>query len=113
MLGDSLNQAIKNLIETTLDKRVFKPMEKTFEEMEKNVTVLSLPYHNWFIRNPSNWNIVCWTGVTIAALTVKKDQAERSKFLEYALDNTKIYLDSFTEEGICTEGEQCILLLNF
>jgi hypothetical protein len=106
MLGDSLSEKTKGLIEKTLEKRIFDPMRKTLDELDvkKDNQVLAIPYHNWFVRFPSNWNIVCWTGVTVAALTVNKNPTERSRFLKYALKHTEIYLDSFTEEGICMEG---------
>ena len=87
----------KKKIKTTVNTRIFEPMRLIFAN--KSVLLAS----SWY-KIGSNWNAVCWSGVTISALTLLDDEAERQTFLNNLLANGKYYWDSFADDGYPSEG---------
>jgi hypothetical protein len=63
MLGHKLKNETKQKIKTTVNTRVFEPMRLMFAN--KNVLLAS----SWY-KVGSNWNAVCWSGVTIFEKTI-------------------------------------------
>ena len=62
------------------------------------------PWQGWFFAK-SNWNAVCHGGVVQAALRVIEDRTLRARFLEAAERGNRFYLESFLDDGFCTEGQ--------
>ena len=59
--------------------------------------------HGWLLGT-NNWNAVCLSGVTGAALAVIQDKEERAKFVAIAERYVKNFVAGFLEDGYCTEG---------
>ena len=83
-------------IRAEMDRRVFGPY------MAENEGKVSR--EGWFFGK-SNWNAVCHGGVVKAALRVVEDRTQRARFLEAAERANKKYLESFLDDGFCTEGQ--------
>ncbi len=97
-LGDKLSPEVRNLIRENLQRRVFKP----FEVM---VTTGKSPQRGaWWLTGTSNWNAVCFAGVTGSALAIIESPERRAFFLASAEKNIQNFLSGFTSDGYCTEG---------
>ena len=104
MLREVLSDKTKNIIKTTLEERVFKPTRLTIAELELGAKVFSLPRHKNWVQRASNWNIICWSDIALAALATLDNEIERKHIVDMALKYTDKYLESFTSEGISREG---------
>lgn len=95
LLGEKLNPEIKARAKAELYTRIFKPFMHTFAKQSND--------HYW-LTVTHNWNAVCLSGVTIAALTVIEDPKERAVFVAIAERYIKNYVAGFFDDGYCTEG---------
>ena len=94
---------------TTLDRLRGRLPQETVSriraEMERRVFG---PYlaerQGWFFKK-NNWNAACHGGVVQAALRVVEDRTLRARFLEAAERANRCYLESFLDDGFCTEGQ--------
>ena len=59
---------------------------------------------NWWFYVRSNWNAVCHANVVRAALALIEDRQDRAAFVEAAERGMRYFLESFLEDGYCTEG---------
>ena len=59
---------------------------------------------NWWFYVRSNWNAVCHANVVRAALALVEDRQDRAAFVEAAERGMRYFLESFLEDGYCTEG---------
>lgn len=92
-LGTELSEYVRSLVISRMYEKVFNPI---IQSGENNV------YSPYF--RIDNWNGVCVSGVTRAALAGIQDVDERAYFAslaEYYGQNT---LEGFTSDGYCTEG---------
>jgi hypothetical protein len=83
-------------IRAEMERRVFGPY------LAQNEGTVSR--QGWFFGK-SNWNAVCHGGVVQAALRVVEDRMLRARFLEAAERANRCYLESFLNDGFCTEGQ--------
>ena len=83
-------------IRAEMERRVFGPYLAQSEG--------KAPRQGWFFGK-SNWNAVCHGGVVQAALRVVEDRMLRARFLEVAERANRCYLESFLDDGFCTEGQ--------
>jgi hypothetical protein len=95
LLGDKLNPEIRKKAVAALYHRAFNPLLKTIEAQNNE--------HGW-LTGTNNWNAVCLSGVTGAALTVIQDKKERATFIAIAERYIKNFVSGFLADGYCTEG---------
>lgn len=95
LLDDKLDPKLKAEVLAQMDKHVFCPVLR------------SVANHNndsYWLTVTNNWNSVCLSGVTGAALAVIADKQQRAKFVAIAERYSKNSIAGFTDEGYCTEG---------
>lgn len=94
MMGDRLPAETGATVLASLERLVFAPMHKTY---------LSGKGH-WWLYSLANWNSVCLSGVTGAALAALTDVHDRAVFAAaaeyYAINNVV----GFGSDGYCAEG---------
>ncbi|TDE14858.1 heparinase II/III family protein [Dyadobacter psychrotolerans] len=95
LLGDKLNTQTRKDILESLHARAFNPVLATLEGKDRN--------HSW-LTVTNNWNAVCLSGITGAALTVLSDKTERAKFVAIAERYSQNFIAGFHNDGYCTEG---------
>jgi hypothetical protein len=95
MLDDKLNPQLRTEVLAQMDKHVFAPVLRSVAEHNND--------HYW-LTVTNNWNSVCLSGVTGAALAAIADKQERAKFVAIAERYSKNSIAGFTDEGYCTEG---------
>lgn len=95
LLDDKLSPALRKEILDVLHKRAFQPLMSTVEGKNRS--------HGW-ITSTNNWNAVCLSGVTGAALAAIPDKTERAKYVAIAERYTKNFVAGFLDDGYCTEG---------
>jgi hypothetical protein len=95
LLDDKLNSSLRADILRQLYKRMFNPVLKTIETKNDD---------HWWLTITSNWNSVCLSGVTGAALAIIPQKEERAKFVTIAERYSKNSVAGFTNDGYCTEG---------
>ena len=95
LLGDKLSRETRSLIDTRVHTLVLDP----FRAM-----VLGTRDPNWWLTCKMNWNSVCLAGITVAALSLEEDRAERALYIAAAEQYSKNFLSGFTPDGYCSEG---------
>lgn len=95
LIGDMLNETVKNVVIDALITRVFEPL---------NSTLQGDGIRMWWIKEDTNWNSVCWAGVMIAVFCVVDSATDRSFFASRAIEYSQGYLDSFQDDGFASEG---------
>mmetsp|Transcript_20396 Transcript_20396/g.29070 ORF Transcript_20396/g.29070 Transcript_20396/m.29070 type:complete len:455 (+) Transcript_20396:376-1740(+) len=95
LIGDMLNETIKNVVIDALITRVFDPL---------NSTLQGDGIRMWWIKEDTNWNSVCWAGVMIAVFCALDSAADRSFFTSRAIEYSQGYLNSFQDDGFASEG---------
>jgi hypothetical protein len=95
LLGDKLSAKTRKLISENLSKRIFDPYM---------AMVTGKRRANWWMSTTNNWNAVCLSGVTGAALANIESRDERAKYVAAALKYSKSFLAGFTSDGYCSEG---------
>lgn len=95
LLDDKLSAGIRQEAMQALDKRMFGPVLRSIATNNKD---------NWWLTFTNNFNAVCLSGVTGAALTVIPDRMERAKFVAIAERYSKNGIAGFMPDGYCTEG---------
>ena len=94
LLGDKLTESTRKDIRESLQQRVFNPVLATFKSMK----------NHWWLTTTNNWNSVCLSGVTGAALTVLPNKEDRAVFVAIAEKYSQNYIASYADDGYCTEG---------
>ena len=95
LLDDKLRPQTRSALVAALYKRAFNPVLATLEGKNN--------YHSW-LKSTNNWNAVCLSGITGAALTAIPDKGERAKFVALAEKYIQNFLAGFHNDGYCTEG---------
>lgn len=95
LLQDKLSPSIREQAIAALYQRAFNPLLKTIQTNNDD--------HGW-LTGTNNWNAVCLSGVTGAALTVIRDKKERATFVAIAERYIKNFVAGFPADGYCTEG---------
>ena len=90
LLGDRLDELIKNRILHEVDRRVVK-------------TVLSVDNYGWWEVGHSNWTAVCTGAVACTIMLLYPELMDEALIKRF---NTSIdgYLAGFKDDGICLEG---------
>jgi hypothetical protein len=95
LLDDKLSAKTRKDILEVLYKRTFNPIKATLNGKNKD--------HGW-LTVTNNWNAVCLSGITGAALTVIPDKAERAIFVAISERYIQNFIAGFHNDGYCTEG---------
>lgn len=95
LLADRLDPETRRLIRRHLDKFIFRP----YTDM-----VLGKRKKDSWLTTTSNWNAVCLSGVTGAALAVIDSRESRAFYIAAAENGSKYFLKGFTDDGYCSEG---------
>ncbi|MDR0392129.1 MAG: heparinase II/III-family protein [Planctomycetaceae bacterium] len=95
-LGDKLSPEIRTLIRDNVERRTFKPYEKSVKSGNYG--------RNRWITALSNWNSVCHADVVGAALSLIDDPVRRAWYIAAAEKSMQPFLNSFTPDGYCSEG---------
>ena len=95
LLKDKLSPSIRAQAISVLYQRAFNPLLKTLETKNND--------HSW-LTGTNNWNAVCLSGITGAALTIIQDKKERATYIAIAERYIKNFVSGFPADGYCTEG---------
>ncbi|KAJ3096013.1 hypothetical protein HDU97_006314 [Phlyctochytrium planicorne] len=95
LLASVLQQDTISTLVDAIQKRSIQPMVDILNNKRK-------PY--WWVSGDSNWNAVCWSGVTYSYLAFTTDAAERTKFIDFAVSHSAHYRKSFLSDGYGLEG---------
>jgi hypothetical protein len=95
LLDDKITPQLRTEVLSQMDQHVFNPVLRSVETGNND---------SYWLTVVSNWNSVCLSGVTGAALAIIPDKQERAKFVTIAERYSKNSLAGFTDEGYCTEG---------
>lgn len=95
LLDDKIDPQLRAAILSQAEAHVFKPVLRSVSTQNND--------HFW-LTVTNNWNSVCLSGVTGAALAMIPDKEERAKFVAIAERYAKNSIAGFTDEGYCTEG---------
>ena len=99
MLGDKISESTKLNVLNAIETRVIKPMDLHFAG---NKEVLS---RHWWKDRESNWNLVCWSGVAMIAVSLISDQTKRDKYVSAAFTGSLPYSWSiWNPDGYMLEG---------
>ncbi|WP_238858728.1 heparinase II/III family protein [Clostridium sp. YIM B02569] len=90
IFSDKLSPFIKYKIEVEIEKRILEP----FLNKEKHS----------FETLKNNWNAVINSSIGMAAIYINLNNEKLSIILDRNLKALKIYIDSFGDDGVCTEG---------
>jgi hypothetical protein len=94
-LGEKLTPEIRSRIADELERRTFHPWDSYLRTGK--------PEMNW-PRSLGNWNAVCLSGVTGAALANVESLDRRAYYAAAAEKGIQIFLRGFTPDGYCSEG---------
>lgn len=94
-LGDKLSTETRDLIRRELERRTFTPYLGYLTQGKPRM---------WWPTCTSNWNAVCQSGVTGAALAIIDSPERRAVFAAAADRLIKHFLEGFTPDGYCSEG---------
>ncbi|KAF0711662.1 hypothetical protein As57867_005137, partial [Aphanomyces stellatus] len=95
LLQSSLSNATVTTVRTQLMNRTITPFLETLAGTRK-------PF--WWQTQASNWNAVCWNGMTTAVLATVPNVTQRASVIVSATTQTLNYLKSFTDDGYGLEG---------
>lgn len=95
LLGERLKKSCQTLIKENINRRILFPF--------KNMTA-GKQTKNWWFTCTNNWNSVCLACVAATAFIMIDSKKEQAFFISEALKYSKYYLDSFTDDGYCSEG---------
>ncbi len=99
-LGDRLSPETRTLVMNEMERRIFS-LYRASNRDSKNPKNL---HGNWWFCVRSNWNAVCHANVVRAALALIEDRQDRAAFVESAERGMRYFLESFLDDGYCTEG---------
>lgn len=94
-LGDKLSKETRDLIRREVERRTFVPYVGCLTQGKPRM---------WWPTCTNNWNAVCQSGVTGAALALIDSPEQRAFFAAAADRLIKHFLDGFTPDGYCSEG---------
>ena len=94
---------LKGKLPAEIDAKVRKELERRIFSLYRTAANGQIN-RNWWFFCRSNWNAVCHSAVVIAALATIDDVKDRATFVEGAERGMRFFLESFLEDGYCTEG---------
>jgi len=94
-LGDKLKPETRARLRTEMKRRIFDPYEDAVKTGNP---------HWFWMTAAMNWNAVCTSGVTGAALALLPDRRERALYVCAAQNSMKFYLAGFPDDGFDAEG---------
>lgn len=94
LLDDRLSAQIRERVMAALEERLFAPVLASIETGK----------HNGWLGAFHNWNAVCLSGVTGAALAVLPSRQERAKFACIGAAFSQRFIAGFNADGYCSEG---------
>jgi len=94
-LGDKLSRPTRDLIRKEVERRTFGPY--------LSCIATGKPRMFWPACT-SNWNAVCQSGVTGAALALIESRERRATFAAAADQLIRHFVEGFTADGYCSEG---------
>jgi hypothetical protein len=94
LLGDKLAPATREHVRTALEERIFESMRRMYRGDQTD----------FWLRGYTNWNAVCLSGVTGAALAALPSRDDRALFIAGAEHFSSNYLLSFSSDGYSEEG---------
>ena len=59
---------------------------------------------HWWRTGSNNWNAVCHAGVCVSAMLVDHDLDRLRRIIFESLNELRVFLDGFTDDGGCSEG---------
>lgn len=95
LLGEKLEPQTRQRLRDEVRRRVLTPIQDMIRGKRKADV--------WFTRT-NNWNPVCFSGVTGAALILVEDATERAEFIAAAEHYVTYFFKGFTSDGYCSEG---------
>jgi len=95
ILGDRLPAAFRTLIREETNRRLFVPLRERIESGRDLY---------WWLAVKHNWNAVCLAATAHAATALLPAAEERAWWLAFAQGHVIHFRDSFTDDGLCTEG---------
>jgi hypothetical protein len=95
LLGDRLSPAIRTLVRTEIEKRIFAPFRQRIES-GKDIY--------WWVTRTHNWNTVCLNCILSCALCLREDHTERAWYLALVDDLIRYSNAGFEASGFYTEG---------
>ncbi len=95
LLGERLAPETRGLLRANVERRVLGPFRDMVEGRRGEI---------YWLRVENNWNAVCLSGVTGAALALEESPQERARFVAAAQHYLRFLLRSFTPDGYCAEG---------
>lgn len=104
LLGNSLSSETRDLISDNIERRILQPYHDTVDGKHKPLTMNGVRGPLWWLTYPNNWNSVCLACVTGTALIMVDPREERAFYVAAAENYVKYFLQSFTEDGYCSEG---------
>jgi hypothetical protein len=92
LVGNDLNSAVVQKVNTEIDKRIFQPyLNRTSE-------------HKWY-KNSDNWNSVCNSQIAATFLLIEKDANRKVHAIKTAFDSLEVYIETaFNNDGSTSEG---------
>lgn len=102
-LRDVLPTGTKERILAECDRRVFQPylfLARNFKDGAKRNTMA----YNWWYDCRLNWNSVCHSCVTRAALSIIPNRRTRAEIIASAEYAVPFALSAYLGDGYCTEG---------
>ena len=99
-LGNRLSPEARSLAMSEMERRIFSLYRATNRDSKGPKDL----HGNWWFYVRSNWNAVCHANVVRAALALIEDRQDRAAFVEAAERGMRYFLESFLEDGYCTEG---------
>jgi hypothetical protein len=95
LLGHRLQPSVRETLRAEVQRRVLDPASDMIRDRRKK---------NWWMKTTNNWNPVCWSGVTGAALALLEGKDDRAFYVAAAEKYTRHFLEGFTPDGYCSEG---------
>ena len=95
LLGERLPPETRRLLRANVERRVLEPFRDMVQGRRAEI---------WWLRTENNWNAVCLSGVTGAALALEESPRERAWFVAAARQYIQFFLRGFTPDGYCCEG---------
>ena len=95
-LDDKLDKKVRKAVVDSMFIRVFNPVLDALKTKEGRC-------YGW-LNSLANWNAVCLSGVTAAALSVLNDKHLRARFVAIAEYYSQNYILGYTDDGYCSEG---------
>jgi hypothetical protein len=95
LLADRLDAPTRGLLREQVARRVLEP----FREMVQGQRPA-----DWWLTGSNNWNAVCLSGVTGAALALIDSREDRGFYVASAEKLSRHFLAGIPADGYCTEG---------